>query len=116
MSEAQTNSRIEKQLDSRGQVFVNTHGSTFGKRGVADYLTIENGQAIAIEAKYWNGKVYPNQFDFLEKVLLNGGRVIIAYPDIDFDIWELGLVPKVAYEHNKMKHPKETFELVLTDQ
>ena len=115
MAEKETTSRIEKQLAELGHTYVNIHGSSFGRAGVSDYIAIVDGTAYAIEAKDWGGKVYPNQFDFLEEVLVSKGKAIIAYPDVELTDCFQGHVPKVVYEHNEMNYPKETCLLVLPD-
>lgn len=94
------------------------HGSGMGRdNGSPDYHVVIDGKFIGMEAKGWKGKVYPNQYDFAERILKSGGRYIVVYPDIDVDdVLENELTKVVYHGDNMMKTLKETHELILPNE
>lgn len=83
MKEAQVVRFIESELDYYARWYVNNHGSAFGARGVADFITTDlHGVVVGVEAKTPGAAPYVNQFRQAVRMLLSGGRYIVAYGDV----------------------------------
>lgn len=75
---------IESQFIRNRRYFVNNHGAGFGKSGVPDFFTLDkNSIFCGIEAKRPSETPTPNQFRHGIKILLSGGRFIVAQHDFD---------------------------------
>lgn len=86
MREASVVALVESQLRSAGRFYVNMHGSTFSKNGVADFITHDStGTLTAIEAKAPGAEPYVNQWRRAIELLKSGGRFIVAYGDFSLE-------------------------------
>lgn len=115
MSERITDSRLTKQLDEHEILYMKIHGSAMGgNSGSPDYHLVIDGIFYGFEAKGWSGKVFPNQYDFAERILNAGGRYFIVYPDVNVNDILDGKVKQVEYEgDHEMTTYKGTHELIL---
>lgn len=92
---------IEAQFLKNKRYFVNNHGSGYGKSGVPDFFTLDkNSIFCGIEAKRPGETPTPNQFRHGIKILLNGGRFIVAQHDFDINDFDSKNIPlaKIGYE------------------
>ena len=113
---------IQKALKQSKRTFINVHGNMYSKSGTADIISMDSrGIFLGIEVKKYGGKVYPNQYDFLESVLKNNGRAIVLFDDIKtfkddlvhlIDNHEL---PLQTLSEARNKTPQCSFELTLKE-
>lgn len=113
-------SHIQRALKRVGRTFINVHGTMYSKSGTADIISIDSdGKFLAIEVKKYGGKVYPNQYDFLESVMRDGGRGIVLFDDIK--TFEDDLVtnidkhtlPLQTLSEARKNTPQKSFELTF---
>lgn len=105
---------ISKQLKASGREFYNIHGNKMGGgNGKPDIFTMDiNGHFVGIEAKAYNGKVYPNQLDKAHAITSVGNaRYIVAYADFEVEDMDNDTLPKIPYEHSEMKIEKGSCEI-----
>lgn len=111
---------VQEVFKKANRCYINVHGDMYSKSGTADIISMDNnGTYVAIEVKNIGGKVYPNQYDFLEEVLKNNGRAIVVFDDVKNFKNELvekidnHLLPLHSIELGRKKTPQKTFELTL---
>ena len=104
---------IEKQLSDVGREYYNIHGNKMGGgNGKPDIFTMDkDGRFVGIEAKAYNGKVYPNQLDRAYAITSNHGRYVVAYADFEVADIDNHTLPKIPYEHSEMEIEKGSCEI-----
>ena len=62
-------------------------------KGIADKITIKNGIVLFVEAKSETGKLTPDEENFRNDIISNGGHYVIArgYEDIEDYLIGMGL-------------------------
>lgn len=79
-------SNIETEFKKGQRYFVNNFGNGFGKNGVPDFFTLDREKIFCgIEAKRPGETPSPNQFRHAIKILLSGGRFIVAQDDFTLE-------------------------------
>lgn len=113
-------SYIQKEFKKTERTFINVHGSMYSKSGTADIISLDKrGVFLGIEVKKYGGKVYPNQYDFLESLLKNNGRAIVLFDDIKsfkselINIIDNHQLPLQTLSEAREKTPQCSFELTL---
>lgn len=114
--ERKTTKKIGDAIKKHDRFYANVKGSSYGStNGMFDIITIDkNGYFLGIEAKSTSGRPSPTQLRRCREAIENKGRAIIAYPhDFDLDAIDNYKIPQYNYQHEDMKLPKHTLEIVI---
>lgn len=98
---------VERSLNSVGRYYVNVYGGGHTVRGVPDFLTSDRDNIFTgIECKSQGFQPVYNQFEHAQRILMSGGRFIVAFEDFDLDKLDSHNLPMC-------KIPTELEELIV---